>query len=221
MTPPRKPSSLEYRLRRIMLEGGFRSIRSLAEGCGLAPATLAKRIQKERESGSAKIDGHTIQRVAQKTGFSAHWIMTGEGSPYGGGSGAPHPDDGAGLDLASHGPGGARLGTADDASADGYRSIEWGREVVEALVRQGIASNRARQTVGALLLEAKTSYSGILELYQASLDRLGYTHAALKKEAPSETRIQSRAPSQPGAHRNGNAGPKQSAGRAKSKQGKP
>lgn len=163
MNTPRKQPTLEERLRRIMLEGGFRSIRGLAEGCGLAPATLAKRIQKERDTGSAKVDGHTIQRISKKTGFNAHWIMTGEGSPYTSSETAPEP--------------------AATAHANPRDRIEWGREVVEGLVLQGISPTRARQAVGALLLQGDTDYGSVLELYQASLEKLGYTHTPVRKEA--------------------------------------
>lgn len=185
-----------------MIEGGFRSIRALAEGCGLAPATLAKRIQKERESGSARIDGHTIQRIARTTGFDAHWIMTGEGSPY--------PGDvpsrvlsSPSMDRTPPPVGGSSKAEPgrEDSIAGRPDSIGWGREVVEALVRQGIAATRARQAVGALLLETQASYASVLELYQASLDRLGYAHAPIKKETESSSvaRSQSRARPRGGA----------------------
>lgn len=149
------------RLRRIMLESGFRSIRGLAEGCGLAPATLARRIQKERASGSAKIDGQTLQSIATTTGFSAHWIMTGEGSPY--------------LDHE------AEIG-AQPAHASRDR-VDWGREVVEGLVSQGVGEKRARHAVGALLLERDANYSSAVELYRASLQKLGYAHTRIQQES--------------------------------------
>lgn len=187
-----------------MLEGGFRSIRSLAEGCGLAPATLAKRIQKEREFGSARIDGHTLQRIAGKTGFNAHWIMTGEGSPYlhdshSDGAGPEQPVSVVQGALAKARSGVGRRDSvplnARDPGADDGRRIAWGREVVAVLVDQGIAATRARHAVGALLLEADAHYSSVLELYQASLDRLGYTHTALTKEGASSANGRLRAAS--------------------------
>lgn len=168
-----------------MLETGFRSMRSLAEGCGLAPATLARRIQKERATGSANVDGQTIQSIAATTGFSAHWIMTGEGSPY--------------LDKKA----------ADETrSGSGTRDrVDWGREVVDGLVSQGVGLRRAQHAVGALLLERDAEYASVVELYQASLRKLGYAHTRVRQESAdginSKSKLVSRTRLRRGPHKGG------------------
>jgi hypothetical protein len=152
-----------------MLESGFRSIRSLAEGCGLAPATLARRIQRERTAGSANVDGQTIRSIAATTGFSAHWIMTGEGSPY--------------LDTEAASETQPGLGPRD--------RVDWGREVVDGLVSQGVGLRRAQHAVGALLLDRDAEYSSVVELYQASLRKLGYAHTRVRPKSADETNAKS------------------------------
>src|SRR5690606_7843133 len=82
-----------------------------------------------------------------------------------------------------------RLASTQGAGANRGDRLDWGREVVDGLVRQGVPQSRARQAVGALLLESEPSYSSVVELYQASLERLGYAPGPAKKStAPSGKR---------------------------------
>lgn len=78
--------NLKTRLRRVMAETGFNRAQ-LAKAAGASKATITRYLTDGKRGMSAE---HGFN-LAEQTGFSARWLLLGDGEPFDGDGDLPHP----------------------------------------------------------------------------------------------------------------------------------